>query len=200
MEGNPMSSSSSEICPRSVLRYRPIDLETSPTIQPWVRASRRLKKTQPAASPSPSTMLLTHTPSGLASLIILGMLLTLLLILIGQQAIGWTTNTLTDWQYGTPRTFQTDAYVGHGDSQHKSHFIALNNDGQVEVIEFPGNDATHAHIFFGPRLSGPQADQYPVTLRFVDSGQSGYPNMIIQVQGISETFLNRHGTFQQAAQ
>lgn len=192
-----MSSSSSEIYPRSVLRYRPIVFDTTPTIQPWVRASRRLKKnTPPASSPSASTVLLTRTPSGLASLVILGMLLTLLLILIGQQMVGWTTNKLTAWEYGTPRTFQTDAHVGHEDNKHMTHFIALNNQGQIEVIEFPGNDATHARIFFGPRLSGPHADQLPVTLSFVDPQHTGYPNMVVQVQGISEVFLNRNGTFQ----
>ena len=192
-----MSSSSSEICPRSILRYRPIDIEAVPTIQPWVRASRYLKKTTPTASSlSVSTGLLTHTPSGLASLVTLGMLLTLLLILIGQQVVGWTTNTLTAWQYGTPRTFQTNARVGHGDTLQLSHFIALNNQGQIEVIEFPGNNAAHARIFFGPRLSGPQTDQLPVTLHFVNSGQTGYPNMVVQVQGIEEVFLNHNGTFQ----
>jgi hypothetical protein len=170
--------------------------ETSPTIQPWVRASRRLKKTSPAVSPSASMIRLTHTSSGLASLVILGMLLALLLILVGQQAVGWASNTLTSWQYGSPRTFQTDAYVGHEDDKQPSHFIALNNHGQAEIIEFPGNDATHARIFFGPRLSGLHADQFPVTLRFVDSEQSGHPNMVVQMHDVSEVFLNQNGTFQ----
>ena len=197
MEEVLLSLSSSEICPRSALRYRPIGCETSATIQPWVRLSRRLPKTQPTNIPRPvSSTRITHTSSGLASLVMLGMIIALLLILGGQQVVAWTTNTLTNWQYGTPRTFQTDATVGHGDSKQPSHFIALNNHGQVEVIEFPADDATHARIFFGPRLSGPHADQLPVTLSFVASSQAGHPNMVVQVQDISEVFLNHNGTFQ----
>ncbi len=36
--------------------------------------------------------------------------------------------------YGYPRTFQTDANVGHGGEE---HFLALNNHGTIEVIEIP---------------------------------------------------------------
>src|SRR5215471_2049384 len=40
------------------------------------------------------------------------------------------------WQadrvYGFPRTFQTDANVGHGGTE---HFLALNNHGTIEVLE-----------------------------------------------------------------
>ena len=72
-----------------------------------------------------------------------------------------------------PRTFQVDAVVGQGDSLvHPSHFIALNLHGQIEVIEFPGGDATHARIYLGPHLYGSNASLVPVTLQFVDSRQS----------------------------
>src|SRR6266566_5466457 len=45
---------------------------------------------------------------------------------------------LQKWQddrmYGYPRTFQTDATVGHGGTE---HFLALNNHGTIEVVEIP---------------------------------------------------------------
>jgi hypothetical protein len=98
--------------------------------------------------------------------------------------------------YGTPRTFQIDARVGHeGATGQKSHFIALNDQGQIQVIEFPGNDAAHARVYFGPFLTGPHADLEPVTLTFSASRQTNTPNMLVHVQGMSLLFLNQHGTF-----
>ena len=54
-----------------------------------------------------------------------------------------------DWTYGvSPRTFQTDANVGHGTAQiPMSHFIALNLQGRVQVIEEPGDDASKARSY-----------------------------------------------------
>jgi hypothetical protein len=59
-----------------------------------------------------------------------------------------------------------DAFVGHEQGRTPSHFIALNVQGQMEIIELPGGDATHAKIYLGPRIYGPGADLVPVTLRF----------------------------------
>src|SRR5437868_1136344 len=44
----------------------------------------------------------------------------------------WWSVTQDDWHYGRPRTYQTDAVVGHEDSpSHPSHFIALNLNGKI---------------------------------------------------------------------
>src|SRR2546425_1583080 len=49
------------------------------------------------------------------------------------------TTLFRSWHYGRPRTFQTDAVVGHNDSAASpSHFIAINLNRHVEVIECPG--------------------------------------------------------------
>jgi hypothetical protein len=128
-----------------------------------------------------------------------GMGLTLLLILLSQSVVSWSTMCYDNWVYGTPRTYQTDAVVGHeGSSGTKSHFIALNNQGRVEVIEFPGNDAARARMYFGPLLSGPGADLVPVTLRFVPDS-AGQVDMLVQVQGTSMLFVNHNGSFQPAS-
>ena len=120
-----------------------------------------------------------------------------LLLMLGQTLIGWSEITFDNWRYGMPRTFQTDAYVGHEqNSQQASHFIACNNHGRIEVIEFPGNDATHARIFFGPQLSGNNANLVPVTLQFVATSNQRYPNMIIHVGNEVVRFQNTHQTFQ----
>ena len=56
--------------------------------------------------------------------------------------VGWTVLSLLsgflqhkrdDLFYGTPRTFQTDAIVGH--NGRVSHFVAVNLDGYIEIFE-----------------------------------------------------------------
>ncbi len=84
------------------------------------------------------------------------------------SALGsWWQTTQDDWHYGRPRTFQTDAVVGHNDSSsNPSHFIAVNLNRHVLIVELPGGDATKARIYSGPILIGPGQDLAPVTLSF----------------------------------
>lgn len=116
------------------------------------------------------------------------------------NALGsWWQTTQDDWHYGRPRTFQTDAVVGHTDSAaNPSHFIAVNLNRHVLIIELPGDDATKARIFNGPILIGPGQDLAPVTLTFQDVNGDGLPDMIINVQDAHFVFINTKGTFQPA--
>ena len=197
------SSSVSEICPRSILRYRPLDadatLDAVPVVSTWKRPTRRTTKQLPPSSATKggrSWFFSPHAPGSLATIVGLGMCLMLVLIVVGQWFIGWTQVTLDDWRYGRPRTFQTDLYVGQETTGLPSHFIALNNHGQVEIIEFPGNDPSHARIFLGPHLYGANAELTPVTLRFLDSQHTHHPDMLVVCGTTSVLFLNRGGTFQ----
>ena len=60
-------------------------------------------------------------------------------------------------------------------------FIALNYNGRVEVIEFPGGDASHARIYLGPQLYGAGSDLVPVTLSFVDVSGNHQPDMLVHL-------------------
>ncbi len=52
-----------------------------------------------------------------------GMLGMLVLWMLLSAALGWFNTTLDDFRYGRPRTFQTDAWVGHNEQNGvKSHF------------------------------------------------------------------------------
>ena len=84
-----------------------------------------------------------------------------------------------------PRTFQSDAVVGHGDSaSNPSHFIALNLNGQVLVIEIPGGNPAKAQVYIGPRLFGAGEDLAPVTLSFEeDCNGDGKPDLNIHIAG-----------------
>jgi len=109
----------------------------------------------------------------------LGMIAMLALLLLLSLAVSWWNTTIDDLYYGRPRTFQIDAYVGHDEVGAPSHFIALNYNGRVEVIEFPGGDASHARIYLGPQLYGARADLVPVTLSFVDVSGHHQPDMLV---------------------
>ncbi|MHB8595466.1 MAG: hypothetical protein ACYDER_01495 [Ktedonobacteraceae bacterium] len=96
-----------------------------------------------------------------------------------------------NWHYGMPRTYQIDAVVGHHDSPtNPSHFVAMNLNGKVEVIEVQGGDPAHSIIYVGPTLLGQDAELAPVTLTFADINGDGKPDMEVHVLGETIIFLN----------
>ncbi len=206
------------IAPKSALRHRPIAPQTPLADAPRVlRASRTQRISHPSpmtkrtrsSRPMPAEQLdevptwqRTHEPLSkghagrLVASVTFGMVLAVCLLLLGQFVLGWLNMLWNNMQYGYPRTYQANAVVGHHDStEHPSHFIALNLDGQIEVIEFPGGDVSQAKIYLGPRLSGPHADLVPVTLLFVDTRHNHLLDMLIQVQGETFVFHNANGQF-----
>ncbi len=204
------------LTPKSVLRHRPIASETTAQEPPPVPRASRTAHTQTQArasapkQPAPSVSVevpmwkqtsKAKTASSAFSSRLLpamgaGIVLAVVLVLLTQLFIGWIGNTWNNLHYGYPRTYQVDAVVGHQDSvRHPSHFIALNLHGQVEILEFPGGDVSHARVYVGPQLSGPQANLLTVTLRFVTSPPAHLPNMVVLVGGSQFVFTNAHGTF-----
>jgi hypothetical protein len=126
----------------------------------------------------------------------LGMLLMLVLWTLLTAGLGWWTSTTNYIHYGYPRTFQTDAVVGHSDSaKNPSHFLALNLRGRIEIIEFPGGDGSHARIFLGPQLFDSDADTIPVTLKFADVNQDHKPDMLVFFASSWIVFINAQGSF-----
>jgi hypothetical protein len=124
-------------------------------------------------------------------------MLVMLLAWTGLQALGgWWSLHQDDVTYGRPRTAQYDVVVGHNDSPGSpTHFIALNLNATVVVIELPGGDTAKARIYRGPPLFGPGANLYPVTLSFPDPTGNGQPNMDIHVEGQILVYLNQNGQF-----
>ena len=126
----------------------------------------------------------------------LGMILLLALWVIGASALAWGTNEYNTIVYGYPRTFQTDAVVGHNDSPaNPSHFMALNLHGQVIIIELPGGDPAKAVDYTGPDLVGPGDDQIPITLSFSDTNHVGKPDMLIHIADRMIVFTNNGTKF-----
>jgi hypothetical protein len=105
------------------------------------------------------------------SLIGIGMIVALLLVW-GFSWLGqwWTAHQL-DATYGFPRTYQVDAVVYQGDSaDHPSHYIFLNLNGTIQIIELPHGDSAHARIYKGPTLVMDNAALVPVTGEFKQVG------------------------------
>ena len=126
----------------------------------------------------------------------IGMLGMIVLWTVLVSFISWYSTTMDDIHYGRPRTSQMDYYVGHNESPgNPSHFIAINLHGHIEVIEFPGGDASHARIFLGPQLFTTNSDLVVVTLRFIDVNGDHKPDMVVNFQGSQVVFINDQGTF-----
>jgi hypothetical protein len=124
-------------------------------------------------------------------------------MLIGWIALSsfasWWQVTQDDWHYGRPRTFQTDYVVGHNDSLvNPSHFVALNLNRHVDIIEMPGGDAAKAKIYIGPVLIGQGQDLAVVKLSFKDVNGDGKPDMIVSIQDSRFVFINENGGFRPA--
>jgi len=129
--------------------------------------------------------------------------LAMLIMVVGwvlfNSAVNWWQVTQDDWHYGRPRTFQINDVVGHNDSAaNPSHFIALNLNRHIEIIEFPGGDASKAKIYMGPTLLGDGQDLAPVTLTFKDINGDGEPDMIVNVEDSHFVYINDNGTFRPA--
>lgn len=134
----------------------------------------------------------------------LGMLAMLVLWVTGSWLLAWGVQRYDDVRYGYPRTYQTDAVVGHGDSAaHPSHFMAMNLNRQAIVIEFMGGDPQKAKVYVAPvYIAGSGGDLAPVTVEFRDVTGDGKPDMIIHIhlpnQDQVSVFINTGKDFRPA--
>jgi hypothetical protein len=188
---------------RSTIPPRRAATQTSiPVVQPQRRAVRTDDIDEPGV-PAPRTEALQRSGQmrRLHWLVFVGG--AMLIMVIGWMVLSmfasWWQVTLDDWHYGRPRTYQVDQVVGHNDSPiNPSHFIALNLNSHIEIIEFPGGDATKARVYIGPTLIGSGQDLAAVTLDFRDVNGDGKLDMIVNVGGSHFVFINDNGTFRPA--
>jgi len=182
------------LAPKSAVRDQTVAPDVATEVPPWItRASRtRATRSEPAPFRLISGSRLGLVPIGV------GMLLMLLVVVLGQWMLGWVQTSWDDLHYGRPRTFQMDAFVGHETGSTPSHFIAVNLQGQIDIIELPGGDPTHAKMYVGPHIYGEGSDLVPVTLRFVASAHAHHPDMLILFQNTQVVFHNVNGTFEPA--
>ncbi len=111
--------------------------------------------------------------------------------------VGWWQVHQDDATYGRPRTFQTDEAVGHNNdsASNPSHFIAVNLNRHILIIELPAGDSTKAKMYNGPTLLGDGQDLTPVTLTFQDVNGDRLPDMVIHVQDQTLVMVSDQGSF-----
>ena len=132
----------------------------------------------------------------------LAYIVTALLALLAIYAImgnvmSWGRSRIDDVLYGSTRTFQVDEVVGHDDGAGTpTHFIALNLNRQVMIIEIPGGDASKTRTLTGPYLFGAGEDKTPVLLRFDDLNRDGSKDLIVNVKNEEIVYLNKDAQFQ----
>lgn len=111
-------------------------------------------------------------------------------------AVDWTQIRLNDVQYGRPRTMQIDAFVGHNEVEGTpSHFIAMNLNRRVTVLEMPGGDSTKASAIIGPYLFGKGEDLTPVQIAAQDVNTDDKPDLIVSVKNEQLIYLNDGASF-----
>ncbi len=100
----------------------------------------------------------------------------------GFTALGqWWQGKQDDWTYGNPRTYQTDAVVGHNDSNTSpSHFTAENLRGQIIVVEYPGGDPSKGRSYTITSIPGNTGNP-PVKVLFQDINHDGKLDMLVEI-------------------
>jgi len=197
------------VVPRSALRHRSVipefeELSIPAWSTPTPRASRKIQtrsETSVVISPKsaakkkqlPSPK--RHQTLHWAVPVVLTVMGMLVLTLVLQLAWNWGTSAYNDLRYGTPRTMQVDAFVGHETGKTPSHFIAENMHGRVVIMEMPGGDVQHVRVIVGPQIIGPDADKVPVVLSFVYRNGKHIPDMLVQFGSLEVWYANENGTF-----
>lgn len=131
-----------------------------------------------------------------AAYVITALLAVVALYAVLGNVLGWAQTRIDDIRYGTPRTFQLDAAIGHEDSADRpTHLIAMNLNQQVVVIELPGGDASKIRTLTGPYLFGATESKTPVLLRLDDLNGDGTKDLVVSVKNEEIVYLNRNGQF-----
>ena len=212
----PELTAAGKTTPRSILRHRPLrTVQAQSSIPPVARRASRLRP-QPEAQDDEGTQGRTTSvqakkPRRIHPLLSLGAgMLVMLAVCTGLSfVVPWAHTTLDDLRYSRPRTFQVDTFVGHNEQAGvPTHFIALNLNRHIMIIELPGGDPAHARIYSGPVLYGAGDDLVPVTLSFADMNGDQKPDMIVHLYyqrwfGFTDSeqqlvYINENGGFRPA--
>lgn len=118
-------------------------------------------------------------------------LIVVLLNLILTPLLTWGRIKVDDLRYGRPRTMQTTAFVGHDEANGQpSHFVAMNLERRVVILEIPGGDASKTRTIVGPYLFGAGEDLTPVLLRFEDVNADKRLDMLVNVKQEEMVYIN----------
>lgn len=107
------------------------------------------------------------------------------------SALEWAQVKIDDLQYGRPRTAQIDAYVGHNEAEGlPTHFIGMNLNRRVTVLEIPGGDSAKLTTIVGPYLFGEGEDLTPVQVSVQDVNADAKPDLVVTAKNEQLIYLN----------
>ncbi len=110
--------------------------------------------------------------------------------------LGWGRIWMDDLRYGRPRTQQISGIVGHNESAGQpTHFIAMNLNRRVVVIEMPGGDVSKAQTLQGPYLFGANEDLTPVGLKLHDINGDTKQDLVVSVKNEEIIYINTGDSF-----
>ncbi len=152
--------------------------------------SREIRVLQPYQSAAPWVQR-SFSVVHLATLLV-GMLA--IYVLVG-WVVAWGQVRLDDLRYGRPRTMHLSGFVGRAEEAHgqPTHFIAMNLNQQVIVLELPGSDPTRVRSWPGPYLFGAHEHLTPVIINLADVDGDGLPDVLLNVRNEQVVYLNRDG-------
>ncbi|NWG22673.1 MAG: hypothetical protein HXY39_20390 [Chloroflexi bacterium] len=158
--------------------------------------SKELRSTGRLPSGRPITVI-PRVGLNSAMYLVTGLLALLAIYAVMGNVVGWGQERIDDLRYGATRTFHTRAVVGHDDSAAMpTHFIAMNLNRQVVILEIPGGDSAKTRVITGPYLFGAGEDKTPILLAFSDVTDDGMPDMIVNIKNEAIVYVNRDGQFQ----
>ena len=173
-----------------VTTYRPQRMAAAPPAPTRAYAAdapyKPTRATASARLPSPRGVL--HVGGGVA--LLAGLYVAMSMVL------NWGHIMMDNMAYGNPRTTHLDAFVGNGDSAAQpTHFIALNLNRQVSILELPGGDVSKAVAITGPYLFGEGEDLTPIQLRVEDINGDSKLDLLVTVKDEQLAYINDKDTF-----
>jgi len=178
---------------------REVGREIKPTAQHTVRAQGppAATRTRPAASPMPWVRMLQGKA---VTILAAGAICSLALYAAISATVEWAQVKIDDLQYGRPRTTQLDAYVGHNEANGvPTHFVAMNLNRRVTVMELPGGDSAKATAIVGPYLFGDGEDLTPIQATVQDLNGDDKPDLVLTVKNEQLFYLNDGANFKLAS-
>jgi hypothetical protein len=133
---------------------------------------------------------------GWLAYVVTGVLALLAVYVLLSSVVAWGQVAYDDLRYGRPRTFHLNANVGHNpETGTPTHFVAMNLDRQVMIIEFPGGDPAQMRTLPGPYLFGAGEHLTPVTMRMEDVNGDSTADLIVSIKDEEMVYMNRDGGF-----
>ncbi len=131
----------------------------------------------------------------LANIVVVVLAMLAIYVLVTHM-VTWGQRTLDDVRYGSPRRVHLSGYVGHDDANSiPTQFIALNLDGQINVLVLPGGDAARLTVLQGPYMVGMDGPNVVPQLDLRDMDHDGHVDLLLTLRGETVVYLNKAGEF-----